>query len=375
MNDMTLLLHTCCAPCASAVIERLAPEYDITLFFYNPNIHPQSEKQKRLEELKRFLTQAYGDSVKLIQCEHNDNVDYIPACCEECFLTRLEKTAETAKANGFDYFATTLTVGSKKKATTINPIAAAVAGRYKVEALLEDFGKKNGYNRSVELSKKHNLYRQDYCGCANSLNTVRAITIIKTLKRLYPNPHCELKFSQPHELLIATRLSAQCTDKRVNATTPELFKKFPTIEAFATADIKGIEAIVKPCGFYRVKSADIKGICIELLQKHNGVIPDDMETLLQLPGVGRKTANLILGELYGQPAIVADTHVIRLSNRLGLAFGKDAFKVETQLRKLIPDNDSLHFCHRMIQHGRAVCKARNPLCGECDLKEVCVAET
>ena len=184
-------------------------------------------------------------------------------------------------------------------------------------------------------------------------------------------PYCELNYNAPHELLIATRLSAQCTDKRVNATTPELFATFPGIREFSVADIRAIERIIRPCGFYKIKSADIKGICTALLENHNGVIPNDMDSLLKLPGVGRKTANLILGELYGQPAIVADTHVIRLSNRLGLVLSKDPYKVEMTLRELIPAAESLNFCHRLVLHGRAVCKARKPSCVQCKLKEVC----
>jgi hypothetical protein len=161
MNKKKLLLHTCCAPCASAVIERLLPDYAVTLFCYNPNIHPESEYSKRLEELKRFMNMAHPN-VSIIIGEYEPCV---PNCCEECFLIRLEETAKVASTNGFDCFTTTLTVSSKKKAATINPIMAAVAGRYCVEAILDDFKKKNGYNRSIELSKKYNLYRQVYCGC------------------------------------------------------------------------------------------------------------------------------------------------------------------------------------------------------------------
>ena len=195
--------------------------------------------------------------------------------------------------------------------------------------------------------------------------------ITKMLQHAYPAPHCELKYSAPHELLIATRLSAQCTDKRVNAISPELFAAFPNIQKFATANISNIERIIKPCGLYKTKAADIKGMCIALIERHNETIPDNMESLLQLPGVGRKTANLILGELYGHPAVVADTHVIRLSNRLGLVSSKNAYKVETALRRQIPAAESLAFCHRLVRHGREVCKARTPNCGECILKEVC----
>ena len=156
-----LLLHSCCAPCSSAVLEKLKNDYDITIFFFNPNIQPIEEYQKRLAEQKRFIEEAHP-SVQIIE---KDCHPCTPNCCEECYLIRLEETAKTAAARGFDCFTTTLTTSSKKKAATINPIMAAVAGRYRVEAILDDFKKKNGYNRSVELSKKYNLYRQVYCGC------------------------------------------------------------------------------------------------------------------------------------------------------------------------------------------------------------------
>ncbi|MCL1788939.1 MAG: endonuclease III [Oscillospiraceae bacterium] len=197
----------------------------------------------------------------------------------------------------------------------------------------------------------------------------RINTIIRTLKRLYPSPRCELNYSRstPHELLIATRLSAQCTDKRVNIVTPQLFAAFRTIADFANANVADIENIIKSCGLYKTKAADIKEICASLLENHGGVIPDNMDSLLELPGVGRKTANLILGELYGFPAVVADTHVIRLSNRLGLVSGKNAFKVEMSLREQLPPEESLHFCHRLVLHGREVCKARKPDCEKCGL--------
>ena len=196
--------------------------------------------------------------------------------------------------------------------------------------------------------------------------------IIDTLKRLYPEPRCMLSFSKPHELLIAARLSAQCTDKRVNMTTPELFARFPTVESFANADLSEIKRIIKPCGLFNTKAESIKSMCEKLCEVHEGNIPDELDTLLELPGVGRKTANLVLGELYGKPAIVADTHVIRLSNRLGLVdVGKDAFKVEMALRELIPPDESLSFCHRLVLHGRAKCKAHNPSCRDCELNSYC----
>jgi endonuclease-3 len=192
-------------------------------------------------------------------------------------------------------------------------------------------------------------------------------TLLTLLKAEYPEPKCELDYSTPHELLIAARLSAQCTDKRVNAITPELFREFCSVSDFAAADVTDIERLVKTCGLYKTKSASIKAMCEIIRERHGGTIPSDMDSLLELPGVGRKTANLILGELYGQPAIVADTHVIRLSNRLGLAVGKDAFKVEIALRKIVPPEESIAFCHRLVLHGRRVCKARNPACAQCVL--------
>jgi endonuclease-3 len=197
--------------------------------------------------------------------------------------------------------------------------------------------------------------------------------IIEILKQAYPDPYCELTFTAPHELLIAARLSAQCTDKRVNQATPALFAKFPTVEAFADADAAEIERMVNSCGLFRTKAADIKGMCRMLLDKFNGVIPQDLDSLLKLPGVGRKTANLIIGELYGKPAIVADTHVIRLSNRLGLASGDNPLKTEKALKILIPEHESMAFCHRLVLHGRSTCKARKPNCNDCALNKLCEA--
>ena len=202
------------------------------------------------------------------------------------------------------------------------------------------------------------------------MQTNRINKIIKLLKQAYPEPKCELTYSQPHELLIAARLSAQCTDKRVNLITPQLFAKYKTISDFADANLTELEDMVKTCGLYKTKAASIKGMCVALLE-NDSVIPDDMERLLELPGVGRKTANLILGELYGKPAIVADTHVIRLSGRI-LGHGLSCpNKVEQFLREMVPPDESLHFCHRLVLHGRAVCKARKPACHSCPLKTIC----
>lgn len=195
--------------------------------------------------------------------------------------------------------------------------------------------------------------------------------VISLLKQEYPQVKCALNYTKPHELLIATRLSAQCTDKRVNMVTPALFERFPTVEAFAQADIAEVEQLVRTCGLFKTKARDIVLICRSLHDEYGGVVPDSIEELTKLAGVGRKTANLVVGDLYGKPAYVCDTHVIRLTNRLGLADGTDAVKVEKQLRDIIPPEESLDFCHRLVWHGRGVCSARAPQCGSCALKSVC----
>lgn len=199
----------------------------------------------------------------------------------------------------------------------------------------------------------------------------KAAVIIDLLKAEYPDVKCALVYSKPHELLIATRLSAQCTDVRVNIVTPALFERFPTVEAFADAEVSEVEEYIKSCGLYHTKAHDIVELCRMLRDIYGGKVPDTIEELVKLPGVGRKTANLIVGDLYGKPAMVCDTHVIRLSNRLGLAKGTDAVQVEKQLRRIIPENEGLNFCHRLVWHGRKVCSARNPKCCECMLKEQC----
>lgn len=199
----------------------------------------------------------------------------------------------------------------------------------------------------------------------------RAAAVIDLLKREYPEVKCALVYSKPHELLIATRLSAQCTDVRVNLVTPALFERFPSIDAFAKAEISEVEELIKSCGLFHTKAQDIVGMCAMLRDVYGGVVPDSIEELVKLPGVGRKTANLIVGDLYGKPAMVCDTHVIRLTNRLGLSVGKDAAQVEKQLRAVIPADEGLNFCHRLVWHGRGVCSARSPKCGECTLTEYC----
>lgn len=199
----------------------------------------------------------------------------------------------------------------------------------------------------------------------------RALEVIERLKKEYPDVKCALTYQKPHELLIAVRLSAQCTDKRVNLVTPALFERFPSIEAFADAGVSEVEEYIKSCGLFHTKAQDIVEMCRMLRDIYGGIVPDTIEELVKLPGVGRKTANLIVGDLYGKPAIVCDTHVIRLTNRLGLSEGTDAARVEKQLREIVPPEEGLMFCHRLVWHGRGVCSARSPKCGECVLKEVC----
>lgn len=195
--------------------------------------------------------------------------------------------------------------------------------------------------------------------------------IIDILKNRYPDPQCALHYEKDYELMIAVRLSAQCTDARVNLVTPALFAKYPTLDAFAGANLEDVEELVHSCGFYKHKARDIILACQMLRDVYGGRVPDTMEELLKLPGVGRKTANLLLGDLYGQPAVVCDTHVIRISNRLGLAKGKEPEKVEVQLRAILPPEESSDFCHRIVLFGRDLCMARSPRCSECPLRPFC----
>lgn len=191
------------------------------------------------------------------------------------------------------------------------------------------------------------------------------------LTRLYP-AECSLEFAgEGWRLLVMTRLSAQCTDARVNKVCEVLFAEFPTLEALAGAPIEEIERIVYPCGFYRTKARNIKDTCGILVEKYGGRIPDTMEELLELPGVGRKTANLVLAEVYGYAGVVTDTHCIRLSNRLGLSASRNPAVVEKDLRARLDPAISSDFCHRLVFHGRAVCTARKPNCGECELRGEC----
>ncbi len=193
----------------------------------------------------------------------------------------------------------------------------------------------------------------------------KANTVCDTLERLYPQAVCSLVYSTPYELLIATRLSAQCTDARVNIVTKELFSKYPTLESIASAKLEDIEQIVHPCGLYKTKAKDILSIANDLISRFGGEVPDNMEDLTSLSGVGRKTANLILGDIYHKPAIVCDTHCIRITNRLGLSTTKDPYKCELQLREVLDPERSSDLCHRLVLFGRDVCTARNPKCDEC----------
>ena len=199
----------------------------------------------------------------------------------------------------------------------------------------------------------------------------QALKCVEALKKEYPEAECALVAGDPFQLLVATRLSAQCTDARVNMITPALFKKYPTTEAFAKAKLSDVEELVHSCGFYHAKAKDIIGAAQAVLERFDGVVPDNIEDLTSLPGVGRKTANLIVGDIYGKPAVVADTHLIRISNLLGLVDTKDPKKVELELKKILPPEESNDFCHRMVLHGRAVCIARRPQCQNCCLKPYC----
>ncbi len=199
----------------------------------------------------------------------------------------------------------------------------------------------------------------------------RALAAVEALKALYPDAVCSLEAADPLQLLIATRLSAQCTDARVNMVTPALFARFPTLDTFAQARPEEVGEYIRSCGLYQTKARDIVSMCIMLRDHYGGVMPDTVEELTKLPGVGRKTANLICGDVFGKPAVVADTHCIRISGRLGLTDSKDPYKVEMQLRKLLPPEESNAFCHRLVHFGRDVCSARSPKCGICPLADCC----
>lgn len=190
-----------------------------------------------------------------------------------------------------------------------------------------------------------------------------------TLKELYPKSECALKHSKPYELMIAARLSAQCTDARVNIVTEKLFVKYPTLEAFAAADVEELGTDIRSCGLYKTKAKSIVEMANQLIERHGGEIPDTMEELVALSGVGRKIANLILGDVFGKPAVVADTHFIRITGRLGFTESENPEKVEMDLRKLLPEEGSSDFCHRIVWFGREVCRARNPDCENCLIRK------
>lgn len=199
----------------------------------------------------------------------------------------------------------------------------------------------------------------------------KAVEICELLKKDYPEAICQLNAETPFQLLVATRLSAQCTDARVNLVTPELFKKYPTENEMSQAKIEDVEKLIHSCGFFRAKAKDLVGMAEIIKTKYNGILPDTIEELTTLPGVGRKTANLIVGDVYKKPAVVADTHVIRITNLLGLVTSKDPKTVELELKKILPPEESNDFCHRIVLHGRKVCIARRPKCNECILNEIC----
>lgn len=206
----------------------------------------------------------------------------------------------------------------------------------------------------------------------------KAARAVELLKQVYPEAVCALEWGgqedrlrEAWKLLVMARLSAQCTDARVNLVCRDLFAAFPTPKAMAEADLSAIEAIVRPCGLYHTKAESIKAACDILVREYDGLVPDNMEALLALPGVGRKIANLLLGDIYGQPGVVCDTHCIRICGRLGLSTGKEPEKVEQQLRKILPPEESSDFCHRIVLFGRDCCTARNPKCGECPLTMYC----
>ena len=199
----------------------------------------------------------------------------------------------------------------------------------------------------------------------------RVLKVIELLKKRYPDAKCSLTSSNAFELLVAVRLSAQCTDARVNLVTPALFERYKTLDDYANADLKDIENYIKSCGFYKNKAASIIGMARMIRDDFGGRVPDNIDDLVTLPGVGRKTANLIVGDVYGKESIVVDTHMIRISNRLGIVSVKDPKKIEFELKKIVPSNDGSDFCHRIVLFGRDTCRARKPDCQNCILSDYC----
>lgn len=200
------------------------------------------------------------------------------------------------------------------------------------------------------------------------------LEVIEVLKNIYPEAICSLNYTHPYELVIATRLSAQCTDARVNIVTDSLFKKYPTLESFANANINDVEEIIRPCGLGNTKAKDIVNMCNQIIDDFNRNVPDTINELLKLSGVGRKTANLIIGDIYGKPAIVCDTHCIRINYRLGFVSSLSPATVEKQLEKIIPPEESSDYCHRLVLFGREWCKAKSPICENCPLHSLCPAD-
>lgn len=198
-----------------------------------------------------------------------------------------------------------------------------------------------------------------------------ALKAVESLKKEYPEAECSLDYRDPWQLLVATRLAAQCTDARVNLVTPALFEAFPDAASMAEADLEKVKELIKSCGFYNTKAKDLIEMSKSIMENFGGKVPDTIEDLTTLSGVGRKTANLIVGDIYSKPAVVVDTHCIRLTRRLGLHTEKDAGKIEKILRGLLPENESNDFCHRLVLHGRAVCKAQKPNCEICCMSEFC----
>lgn len=198
-----------------------------------------------------------------------------------------------------------------------------------------------------------------------------ALNAVNALKKQYPDAICSLQYTDPLQLLIATRLAAQCTDARVNMVTPALFDRFKNVDDFANSNAEEVAKYIKSCGLYKTKSKDIVEMAKMVKEKFDGKVPDNLDDLITLPGIGRKTANLIMGDIYGQPAVVVDTHCIRITKRLGLHELKDQKKIEFALKKLLPPEESNDFCHRLVLHGRAVCMARTPKCDNCCMKDFC----
>lgn len=200
----------------------------------------------------------------------------------------------------------------------------------------------------------------------------QALSFVNKLKEQYPEAICSLDAATPFQLLVATRLSAQCTDARVNMVTPKLFCKYPTPEALSKANYRQIEEIIQSCGLYKTKAKSLVDMAVMLCEKYDGVVPNSLEELIKLPGIGRKTANLIMGDVFHAPScVVADTHLIRITNRFGLVTSTDPYKVEIALRKLLPPDESNDFCHRIVHFGREFCTARNPKCSLCPCKDFC----